>query len=47
MTFSLSGSLTPCLLAAIGLSLAINERTDIQYIVYCVIVSPQSHKDSW
>ena len=40
MTFSLSGSLTPRLLAAIGLSLAINTGTDI----YSIVLSPQSHK---
>ncbi len=40
MTFSHSGSLTPRLLAAIGLSLAINTGTDI----YSKVGSPQSHK---
>lgn len=40
MTFSHSGSLTPRVLAAIGLSLAINMGTDI----YSKVGSPQSHK---
>lgn len=40
MTFSHSGSLTPRLLAAIGLSLAIKAGTDI----YSKVGSPQSHK---
>lgn len=40
MAFSLAGSMAPCLLAAIGLSLAINSGTDI----YSEVGSPQSHK---
>lgn len=40
MTFSHSGSLTPRLLAAIGLSLAINVGTDI----YSEVGSPQSNQ---
>jgi len=40
MTFSPTGSLTSCLLAAIGLSLAINTGTEM----YSIIVSPELHE---
>lgn len=39
MTFSFAGSSTSCLLAPIGLSLAINTRTDM----YSIILSSELH----